>query len=403
MLPRLPRHVWTLLAGESLASVGTGLTLPFLLIYLHDGRGLDMPVAAAALAWLAAVGLVGNPLGGWLADRIGARRTVTGGLLLVSGASLGIAFVREPWHAFAATGVFGLGAAVVWPAQDTLLAALAGAAARTQAFATGYATMNIGIGCGTVLGALIADAGAPATLASLFVLQALTFLAYAGVTTRLPDPRAAAPPAGAPDRGWRAVREDRSMLRLLPVVVVLFAAGYAQLGVAFPAYATGAGSVGSSVLALAFAANTLVIVAAQLPVSRLLEHRRRTRVLALAAAIWATAWLTALAAGQVGATVGFVVALAIFGLGETVLAPALGPLVNDLAPEDLRGRYNGASALASTGGFMLGPIVAGAALGTGHGGALLLGLAGACILAAPAAVSLERHLPVSANRSAVVA
>ena len=64
MLSRLPRHVWTLLAGESLASVGTGLTLPFLLIYLHDARGLAMPVAAAALAWLAAVGLVGNPLGG---------------------------------------------------------------------------------------------------------------------------------------------------------------------------------------------------------------------------------------------------------------------------------------------------------------------------------------------------
>jgi MFS family permease len=108
-------------------------------------------------------------------------------------------------------------------------------------------------------------------------------------------------------------------------------------------------------------------------------------------------------AGQVGATAGFIVALALFGLGETVLAPALGPLVNDLAPEDPRGRYNGASALASTCGFMLGPIVAGAALGAGHGGALLLCLVGACILAAPAALSLERSLPVLANRSAVVA
>jgi MFS family permease len=403
MLPRLPRHVWTLLAGESLASVGTGLTLPFLLIYLHDARGLAMPVAAAALAWLAAVGLVGNPLGGWLADRIGARRTLTGGLLLVSGASLGIASVRDPWHAFAATGAFGLGAAVVWPAQDTLLAALAGVASRTQAFATRYATMNAGIGLGTLLGALIADAAAPDTLALLFLLQALTFLAYAGITTRLPDPRPAPTPAGAPDRGWRAVREDRTMLRLLPVVVVFFAAGYAQLGVAFPAYATEAGSVGSSALALAFAANTLVIVAAQLPVSRLLEHRRRTRVLALAGTFWAIAWLTAVAAGQLGATAGFVLALALFGLGETVLAPALGPLVNDLAPEELRGRYNGASALASTGGFVLGPLVAGAALGTGHGGVLLVCLALACILAARAALGLERHVPLRANRSAVAA
>ena len=63
----------------------------------------------------------GNPLGGWLADRIGARRTLTGGLVLVAAAALGIALVAEPWHAFAATGL-GLGAAIVWPSQDALLA-----------------------------------------------------------------------------------------------------------------------------------------------------------------------------------------------------------------------------------------------------------------------------------------
>jgi MFS family permease len=398
MIPRLPRSVWVLLGGESLASVGTGLTLPFLLIYLHRVRGIEMSEAAAALAWLAAVGLVGNPLGGWLSDRIGARRTLTGGLLLVSVAALAIALVREPWHAFAATGLFGLGAAVVWPAQDALLATLAGERVRARAFSTRYATMNAGIGAGSVLGALLADVEAPLSFELLFLLQALTFLIYAGITTRLPNPSAAERDAlAAPDGGWRAVRDDRGLRWVLPLVMLLFAVGYAQFGVAFPAYAMGPGALGSSALALAFTANTVTIVAAQLPMYKLLERSSRSRALALAGGIWAIAWLTALSAGQAGggtmAATGFVLAMVLFGLGETILAPTLGPLVNDLASEALRGRYNGASALASTGGFIIGPIAAGAALDAGHGGALLAGLAAACVLAVHAALRLERHLP----------
>ncbi|GGL15890.1 hypothetical protein Sme01_21050 [Sphaerisporangium melleum] len=36
------------------------------------------------------------------------------------------------------------------------------------------------------------------------------------------------------------------------------------------------------------------------------------------------------------------------GIGETIPFPALRPLINDLAPEALRGRYNAATSLAFT-------------------------------------------------------
>jgi hypothetical protein len=48
---------------------------------------------------------------------------------------------------------------------------------------------------------------------------------------------------------------------------------------------------------------------------------------------------------------------------------------------------------------MVGPLIAGAALGAGYGTALFLGLAAACALVAPAAVLYGRTLPLSANRS----
>jgi MFS family permease len=94
---------------------------------------------------------------------------------------------------------------------------------------------------------------------------------------------------------------------------------------------------------------------------------------------------------------GFALAMVIFAVGETLLAPTLPAIVNDLAAEELRGRYNGLSTLAWTVGFMVGPVIAGFSLGAGHASALFGGLVGACGLAALAARRLERHLPAAAN------
>ena len=77
-LPVLPGAAWRLLGGECLSAVGSGLTLPFLLVYLHEVRGLDLAVAGLAMACLAAAGFVANPLGGALSDRARARRSSSG-------------------------------------------------------------------------------------------------------------------------------------------------------------------------------------------------------------------------------------------------------------------------------------------------------------------------------------
>jgi MFS family permease len=87
-----------------------------------------------------------------------------------------------------------------------------------------------------------------------------------------------------------------------------------------------------------------------------------------------------------------------FGVGETMLSPSLAPLVNGLAPDHLRGRYNAASTMAWTTGFALGPALAGGALRAGFGSALFAALLVACGLLSAAAIRLERHLPDAANR-----
>ena len=177
---------------------------------------------------------------------------------------------------------------------------------------------------------------------------------------------------------------------------------FGQSESSFPGYATRPGGIAPRDLSVAFAVNTLTVVGAQLLVLRWLAGRRRTTGTALAAAAWAVAWALVIAAGRLGggalATVTFTAAMAVFGVGESLLSPTLPTIINDLAPPGAAGRYNGLGTLAFTTGFLVGPASGAAALGAGWGAGLFAVLIGACVLAGAGAIGLGRILPAGANQ-----
>jgi MFS family permease len=400
LVPRLPGEAWAVLGGGFASALGSGLTLPFLLVYLHRVRGLDLELAAVALSTVAFAGLLGNPLGGWLSDRVGARRALVAGLLVAAAGALSLVLVRETWHALVATALVGLGASLVWPAEASLLAVVVPPGLRSSVFSVHHATLNAGFGVGAVMSALIVDVSSPRSFELLYVLDAASFLAFAGILLGV---RAGArPPAEqAAVGGYRDVLADRVFLRLWVLMALLVAVGYAQFHAAFPAYATGPGGLGPGALAVAFAANMFAVVGFQLVALRLMAGRRRTRGLLMVCLFFALAWAVTIVAGEMsGGLAGvalFATAMVLLALGETFVSSTVPPLVNDLAPDRLRGRYNGAFTLAWTTGFLVGPLLAGFVLGAGHGPAFFLGLICACGVVALGALDLERRLPTAAN------
>jgi MFS family permease len=171
----------------------------------------------------------------------------------------------------------------------------------------------------------------------------------------------------------------------------------------FPAWATGPAGVSRSIVGFAFAANTWTIVVAQLPALRLVRGWRRTSAVAVTGIVFGVSWLVVLAAGHASgsglAEAGLIAGLALFGLGETFLSPSLPGIVNRLTGEETRGRYVAFYSMSWQAGPMLGPLIAGAALGAGHGSALFLGLAATCALVAPVALAFDRKLPAAVNRT----
>ncbi|MEU0785386.1 MFS transporter [Streptomyces sp. NPDC006173] len=358
--------------------------------------------------WLALAGLVGNPLGGQWADRYGPRTVLALGWATAGAGALLLATVSDWWQAFAGAAVTGLGAALAWPALDTLLAEVVPEERRSSVFALRHATMNAGMAVGGLLASAVAHVGRPATFVSLYVLDAVSFLLAIPLlwVTRSRPPHTTGPGVGmialnsgdtisARTGGYRKIIRDRLFLRIWLLIALLVAVGFAQFNAAFPTLAVSA-HVSTTVVGLAFTANTVTVTASQLLVLRAARGKRRTSALVVLCALWACAWMLVLAGRDTGHNTGavlFIVAATVFGLGETLFAIVLPALVNDIAPRALRGRYNGASAFAYTAGYAVGPAAAGLLLQQELDLLLLAGLVVACATAAVLAITLRRRLP----------
>ena len=89
-----------------------------------------------------------------------------------------------------------------------------------------------------------------------------------------------------------------------------------------------------------------------------------------------------------------------FAIGEVLLSPVNGPLVNDLAPGALRGRYFAASSTCFTLANIASPAISGAMIGAGFGSYLLGFFVLACGGAVIGARWLGAALTASQNNAA---
>jgi MFS family permease len=380
------------------------MTLPIVIVFLHEDRSLSLAAAGLALAVAGAAGLVGTIAAGVAADRFGAALTAICGLALAGVGTLAFLAVHSLAAAVLATSLQGAGFGITWVGMIPLLLRAVEDRLREDVLGVNYGATNLGLGIGSLIAGTIL-ALSPDAFGVLFIVDAATYALFAALLVALGElhgePRAAAVSTGISAYG-QVVRDTR-LLAATAISLVLVVAGYSQITSAFPAWATGPAGVSRSIVGFAFAANTWAIVIAQLPTLRLVRDWRRTSAIAVTALLFAASWLVVLTAGLTSsagaAEAALIAGMAVFGVGETFLSPSLPGIVNRLAADETRGRYIAFYSLSWQAGPMVGPLIAGAALGAGHGTALFLGLAAACALVAPAALVFDRRLPAAVNRS----
>lgn len=365
--------------GSALSAFGLGFTVPYLYVYVAQVRDLGAGTAGVVLAVFAMAALAVLPFTGRVIDRRGPLPVLLVASVVASLGAVALGFSSQVTAAVLSAAVLGAGTAVMQPALATMLVRCSDTGTRTRAFAMQFFLQNLGLGIGGLVGGQIVDTERPASFTLLFLIEAVMFLVLGAITATVRMPRTPAVAAGvsgagggAGGGGMRALLSHRAMVQLCVLGFVVFFACYGQFESGLAAYGTEAAGIEPSTLGIALAANTAVIVVAQFVVLRLVERRRRSRVIAAVGLIWAFAWIVAGYAGlghgsQTMATAAMISTYALFGLGESMLSPTVAPLVADLAPESMVGQYNSAFALCKQLALAVGPAVGGPMGASLHG------------------------------------
>jgi MFS family permease len=353
------------LVGALLNSLGGGLTLPVLVIYLNQVRGISLAGASLVLSWMAITGLVYSPIIGHLVDKFGPRRIMLVAILIEASATLLWVFVTDIKGAILVGALAALGHSAIWPPQTTMMARMVSEEFRPKFFGLQFMMLNLGLGLGGIFSSIIVNVDNPESFTRLYFIDALTFLLYFGFILSLRGVGGRIAKTSEEiesDHGYRQIISDHKFMRLTLAKLFLITFGYASLEAGLPALLTLFGDLSVKALGPIWAVNTGVIVLGQIFVINRLEGRSRLRLLALTSFIWAAAWLMIGFSVSLAPTATFVLAAAgigIFAFGEMIWS-SIGPtLTNELAPEHLRGRYNSVDGLVWVFAGAVGPAISG--------------------------------------------
>jgi MFS family permease len=392
--PELPRDVWILQAGGLANMFGNGVIGPFLIIYLHNVRGISLGVAGLIVASNAAAALCSGFIGGALSDRLGPRTVLSGALIVLAVAFALFPLIRTPWEAFVLNILVGVGGGSFWPSQSTLLSSLTPPERRHSAFAQQRMTMNLGIALGGLVAGAIARTDRPGTFTFLFLLNAGTFLVFVGILRLIHVPVRAVS-HHEPGR-YADVLRNRTFLAYVFLNVVFIGAGIAVMSELLPPFAKNTAHVSEPAIGVIWFVFSGVVALAQLPIVKLVEGKRRMRGLALMGVVWAGTFLAVMLGGAwltgTQAAVVFGIAVAVFALGECLHGAIYAPLAVDLAEPRLLGRYMAFSSASWQIGWLIGPAAGGFVL-QHEPLALWPACAVICLLASAYALALESRIP----------
>jgi MFS family permease len=279
-------------------------------------------------------------------------RLVVTAYVLDAGALVLFGFAHTKEEAIVAGLLLAVFGGAGWGPSGTMLSRLVRADQRQRAFGFNFMLVNLGIGFGGLVSAFIVNTHRPITFTLLYVFNAGVTLVAAGLFLSLhaygkPIVEHHNDPAKSAE-GWGVVLRDKRLVQIVIAMLVLMIGGYGSLDAGFSLFVVNDLKLSVHSIGVMFFFDTTTIVLAQLWVLNRIHGKSRTRVMATTAVLWCAFWIildVSLSLPKFIAFASLCFAMIVFAVGETMLSPVGPALVNDIAPEHLRGRYNAAQGL----------------------------------------------------------
>ncbi|WP_299535698.1 MFS transporter [uncultured Streptomyces sp.] len=354
----LPTAFWWLWLSSFVNRLGS-FVATFMALYLTLDRGYSASYAGLVAALHGLGGVVSSLGAGVMADRFGRRPTMLIAQISTAGSVALLGFMVHPIAIAGVAFLVGMASNASRPAVQAMMADIVPPKDRVRAFSLNYWAVNLGFAASSAGAGFIAE---HSYRAGFLVEAAMTLLCAVVVFLRVPESR---PEKAAPARDGRAagaddgvristvLRDGRFMgvVGLSFLISLIFQQGYVGLPVAM-----GADGFTSSDFGTAIAVNGVLIVAVQIPVTRMIQNRDPRRLLVASALLAGYGFgLTAFA----GSLAVYAMTVCVWTLAEIVNAPTQSGLVVQLSPTHGRGRYQGVYTMSWSVAALIAPLMSG--------------------------------------------
>lgn len=332
-----------------------GLTLALYVVYLHNVLHFSTSFSTLLLGLSSLAGLLSSPLWGSLTDRIGPVKVLLIAGVADAGGLIYWAYIHSERSAIIGGLVLAVFGGAGWGPGSTLLVRLVAPEHRQRAYGFNFMLVNFGMGCGGLVSASVVDLHHPLSFRWLYLGNAIVSLAagafyitlwkYGNVKAEGGDEHS----PSARREGWVQVLHDRRLVLFVIGSIVLMIGGYSAVDAGLSLFVVNNLHLSVHIIGIFLFVDTTVIVLAQLVIINVIKGRSRTRVLAVVGVMWGFFWVilaVSLALPTFFAILAISLAMVVFAVGETMLSPVGPAIINEIAPEHLRGRYNAAQGLS---------------------------------------------------------
>jgi MFS family permease len=325
---------------------GSGLFLPFSLLYFNQVGGLSLTQAGLGLSIAMLMAVPAPLLAGVLIDRSSPKRI----MLLTNTARvagfLGFLFVHDLWALIAVALLVAVSDRLFWVAHPALVAELAGSGGRDRWFGLTTALRCAGLGAGGLLAGLVVSDLGTFGYQTLAIANAFSYALAALLISRLHIPShgetSVAASVSRPG-GLEAVLADQAFCGVV-AINLMFGVARTVILVGLPVFTVQVLEAPAWLAGALYATYTAMIAFGQTSMVRQLEGHRRTRALMLAAVLWAMSFLLLAVASSLPTVVlaGFLFGVTgLYTVAVMLHAGVIDALVVEAAPDRLRARYVG--------------------------------------------------------------
>ncbi|MGC6389948.1 MFS transporter [Ewingella sp. S1.OA.A_B6] len=359
----MPPLILALLTSSLVLTIGRGVTLPFITIYLTEHYHLLPESVGVILGASLAIGILSSLYGGYLVDKFSHRTLITLSISLFS-----LSFFLLPWlpNVGGVLIVLALLNASYALLSITLKACIASwlpVAKRVKAFSMNYTLVNVGWAVGASLGVWLASFSPvlPFVISGSLALMTVITLAW-GLRNIPQHPATQETQQNAlPKLNLRQtlsiLAHDRRLIyftlgsTLGSVVFGQFAGYLSQylIRVSNAAFAY-------KIIGLVMITNAVIVIAFQYVLSSRMKQANLLKWLLLGTLFFIIGLFGFMIAGQ--SALFWIVAMAIFTFGELIVIPVEYMFIDFIAPENMKGSYYGMQNLSNLGGA-INPVLCG--------------------------------------------